>query len=147
HKYRPPRPVHWVRCELERAYDLCDLESRVRDAGLHHHTSAHTHTAARRSIALEEIARATRCLERLAAWRCDEYAPWIEVGMALSELGEIGFLLWETWSQQSPSYESGVCAEKWRTFAPGQGLTLASLYYWAEQDCLQPELIAIQEPP
>lgn len=75
-------------------------------------------------------------LQRLASWRREDYAgnAWINVGMALSELGPVGLSLWEEWSQGSPKYEPGVCERKWRTFKPGAGLSLGSLAHWADED-------------
>lgn len=77
---------------------------------------------------------AQSCLNRLAGWRCDKYGEWIGVGMALSELGGEGLSLWRKWSQNSTKYKNGDCDDKWKTFKPGDGLTLASLVYWANED-------------
>lgn len=83
---------------------------------------------------LAELRKAAAALERLDPARADNYDSWLEVGMALSELGPAGLELWESWSAQSPKWQPGVCAEKWATFAPGQGVTLATLYHLAAQD-------------
>ncbi len=83
---------------------------------------------------LKSIAVATRALQDLSVSRRDEYGPWLEVGMALSELGDIGLQLWEAWSRESPKYEPGVCAQKWGTFTPGAGLGIGSLVHWARED-------------
>ena len=85
-----------------------------------------------------ETEKAYQALEKLALWRCDDYQAWSEVGMSLSNLGENGLSLWERWSKKSSKYEEGVCAEKWKTFTPGNGLSLGSLYYWALQDSPPP---------
>lgn len=81
-----------------------------------------------------DVAPAARALERLAQWRCDDYHAWVEVGMALSELGSVGLALWEEWSKQSAKHTPGACQEKWGTFKSGSGRTLASLMHWAEED-------------
>lgn len=85
------------------------------------------------SIVLE-LPRAAAALARLSPTRADDYETWLEVGMALSELGDAGLPLWDDWSKQSTKYEPGACTAKWATFKPGHGLTLATLYYLAGQD-------------
>ena len=63
----------------------------------------------------DDIAAATRNLERLDSERADNYQDWVSVGMALSELGTVGFALWQEWSQKSPKYKAGDCQEKRNT--------------------------------
>jgi hypothetical protein len=137
-KYTPPRPVRWVAHDLGQAYPLPELEAKARPFMPRKRTSRQA-SAAGRTPTLRDVADAARWLDRLAAWRCDEYEPWVEVGMALSELGTVGLALWDLWSRKSDKYEPSVCTDKWDTFAPGEGLTLASLHYWAEEDDPQPE--------
>ncbi len=84
-----------------------------------------------------DILEAGKALQRLAPWRCEEYGAWVDVGMALSELGAAGLELWDKWSQQSAKYDSEICTQKWQTFEPGNGLTLASLFHWAKEDTLE----------
>ncbi len=83
---------------------------------------------------LPAAAQAAQALHNLAPWRRDDYDAWLQVGMSLSELGDIGLALWEAWSKPSPKYEPGVCAKKWRTFTPGSGVGLGSLIFWAKED-------------
>jgi putative DNA primase/helicase len=82
----------------------------------------------------DDIDKARKWLERLADWRREGYAEWLAVGMALSELSNVGLQMWDDWSRPSPKYEAGVCAAKWETFKVGDGLTLGSLKYWADED-------------
>jgi hypothetical protein len=82
----------------------------------------------------DDYLTAERNLERLAAWRCDDYDAWVHVGMALSELGNEGFELWDAWSRCSAKYDANEMPRKWASFKPGDGYTLASLTYWANQD-------------
>jgi hypothetical protein len=88
-----------------------------------------------------DITEAGRALQRLAPWRCEDYDAWVNVGMALSELGAAGLELWDKWSEQSAKYDSEVCAQKWQTFEPGNGRTLASLFHWAKEDSGEPDRV------
>ncbi len=85
-----------------------------------------------------DIVEAGKALQRLAPWRCEEYGAWVDVGMALSELGAAGFELWDKWSQRSAKYDPEVCAAKWATFTPANGdpnkISLGSLINWARED-------------
>lgn len=82
----------------------------------------------------QDILSATQYLQRLHSRRADDYESWLHVGMALSGLGEAGLHLWDEWSMQSNKYEPGVCAKKWPTFTPAEGLGIGSLHYWANED-------------
>ena len=134
HKYSPPRAVQFVRCDLDETYTLPNLESYVEDLVEQERRRPEPAVRDKPFTRADDIAAAARNLERLSQSRCDDYNDWVAVGMALSELGDIGFVLWEQWSRKSQNYESGVCAEKWATFTPGGGLTLASLAQWAKDD-------------
>jgi hypothetical protein len=133
-KYAPPRPVRWIKHDLDQMYALSELERRARAAAPKRRTAGAQERSVRRQPTLALVGQTAEWLDRLAQWRCDEYEPWIEVGMALSELGDLGLTLWDLWSQKSAKYEPGVCVEKWGTFTPGDGLTLGSLRYWADED-------------
>lgn len=76
---------------------------------------------------------AQRLLDRVSPARADDYATWLEVGMALSTLGNDGLSLWDSWSRRSTKYVPGECAAKWRSF-DGAGITLATLAHYAKQD-------------
>jgi hypothetical protein len=134
YKYVPPRAVQFVQYDVERTYPLLELVRRVRPTMPRRHHATRSAGATETEPTLENIAKAAHWLDQLAQWRCDEYGPWIEVGMTLRELGDIGLLLWELWSRRSIKYEAGVCQRKWPTFQSGEGLTLGSLAYWAEHD-------------
>ena len=79
-----------------------------------------------------EWARCT--LFRLAVWRASDYQEWLEVGLALSNLGSDGLALWHEWSAQSNKYEPEALDKKWPTFDPDGDLGLGSLGHWASQD-------------
>lgn len=77
---------------------------------------------------------ARECLKRLALWRCDDYDAWIRVGMALCALGSDGLAMWDEWSKQSGKYDADICEKAWKYLTPDEGVTQASLTYWANQD-------------
>jgi|GEM_PF-6718461 len=89
------------------------------------------------TIDLGKIAQAAHALTQIDAGRAEAYETWVEIGMSLSELGAIGLNLWEQWSKQSAKYDPYACGEKWQSFTPGDGVTLATLLFYAEQE--QPE--------
>ena len=92
---------------------------------------------------------AASLLDRLASWRCSDYQPWVDVGMALSELGADGLTLFDSWSQRCPEKYPGheEIVKKWRSFDPGAGITLGSLYHWAQEDDPRPVTIHNTTPP
>jgi hypothetical protein len=154
HKYRPPRPVRIVRSSFDRLYDLGELARACRagkprpkplsppDPGALEQAAADADPAGEPPGSQppneQAVADAQALLARLAKWRCDDYDAWVHVGMALSELGPAGLRLWDAWSRGSPKHRERDCAEKWLTFRPGEGLTLASLAYWANRDSPAP---------
>ncbi|MGI6379792.1 MAG: PriCT-2 domain-containing protein [Anaerolineae bacterium] len=84
---------------------------------------------------MAEGRRAQEALQRLSPNRAQDYAKWVDVGFSLCELGDLGRELWINWSAQCKSkFDLAACEEKWPTFTPGEGRTLASLHYWAEED-------------
>jgi hypothetical protein len=143
-KYDPPRPVEIIQADYRLLYTFDELESLLPPAPVPKTRAPKTAGATAGGIQdetgdadFDTIADAARNLKRLAAWRRDDYDPWYRVGMALRELGSIGFELWEKWSKLSAKYQPGDCRDKWQTFKPGDecnGITLASLALWARID-------------
>lgn len=63
----------------------------------------------------------------------DDRAVWVEVGMAIRDgLGDGGFDLWDTWSQSAESYNAADARSAWRSFKPGGGIGLGSLFHKAK---------------
>jgi len=163
YKYKPPRPVQFARVHFDRLYDLGELARachagrprtkplRAPDPGALERAAADAAAPGKppesQPPADEAVANARACLARLAKWRCDDYDAWVQAGMALSELGAAGLQLWDAWSRGSPKYRERDCGEKWLTFRPGEGLTLASLAFWANQDSPLPPPPLPQAPP
>ena len=82
----------------------------------------------------DDVAKAENALQRLSPWRCDDYNDWMAVGFALCELGAAGLGLWDRWSSQSSKYAPGVCEKKWGSMTPGDGITLGTLFFMANED-------------
>jgi hypothetical protein len=53
----------------------------------------------------------------------DDYDRWIQVGMSLRQLGDLGLALWHEWSSQSSKYDAAVLEAKWAGFADPTGIT------------------------
>ncbi len=57
---------------------------------------------------------------------------WVEVGMAVkSELGEVGFQVWDQWSQQAESYRAESAKSVWKSIKECGKVTVATLYHHA----------------
>ena len=77
-------------------------------------------------------------LDMLLPFRRDNYNNWLEIGMALHNIGEGDeeyLALWDNFSKDSDKYEYKCCHNKWRTFTKcDDSLTIGSIRYWAQQD-------------
>ncbi len=152
YKYSPPRPVTFVEQDYSRTYTLDALRAMLPAVAPRTARTPKPDAPACQADALPPgvaqpardfmaISKAAAALARLRVERRDSYNPWLQVGMALRELGDAGLQLWQWWSEASPKYKVGECAEKWRTFQPGaecNGYTLASLLAWARDDAGEP---------
>lgn len=74
-------------------------------------------------------------LECYSPRRVDDYEDWVKTGMSLktSKL-ENGFDLFNTFSQGSAKYNEDEVLMKWDSFDDNGKLTIASVYYTAQQD-------------
>ena len=62
------------------------------------------------------------------------YQDWLNVGMALHAWNSsIGFSIWDSWSKGSSKYKAGVCENHWKTFKSGGGVTIATLFDYAQK--------------
>ena len=166
YKYEPPRPVEFefmvpldADVEYERFVDenflytldilqamLPAVAPRTPRAPRTNAPACHTDGlppgVAQPSVDFVAISKAAAALARLSTERRDEYTGWLHVGMALRELGTIGYELWRAWSASSPKYNVGECQDKWHTFRVGTpggtDITLASLYRYADDDAGEP---------
>jgi hypothetical protein len=57
------------------------------------------------------------------------YDEWLGIGMSLNNWDPSrGLPIWTDWSAQSSKHDEATCRAKWDSFAPGGGLTIASLF-------------------
>lgn len=77
--------------------------------------------------------RISSLLNMLNIERCDNYKNWMEVGWCLHNIDKGLLPLWISWSQQSDKFVTGECEKRWENFRD-DGLTIASLYKWANDD-------------
>ena len=94
----------------------------------------------------------------LATLSADDYHDWVKVGMSLHSLGndDIGFRLWDEWSQTSDKYDAREQGKKWRSFEVRRDLNRETIFWMAQQNgwssldaMLSPvsiELIPVAEP-
>jgi hypothetical protein len=149
YKYEPARPVTFVEQDYSRTYTLDALQAMLpavaprtartpRTNAPACHTDALPPGVAQPSVDLMAISKAAAALAQLSTARRDEYTGWLQVGMALRELGDAGLQLWQWWAEASQKYNVGDCQDKWPTFRigtpGGTEITLASLYRYADED-------------
>ena len=141
-KYAPNFPeVRLVRVRWDNVYSLLDLErvmpkpepARVTRAPARRPRDLWDRIMNPRRRSGDKAAWAEALLDQLNPARADDYAEWVAVGMALSELGDAGLTLWDQWSQQSAKYEPGACEDKWDSF-DRDGVSMGTLYHLAQQD-------------
>ena len=61
-----------------------------------------------------------------------EREVWLMCGMAIKqELGDAGFALWDSWSQEAESYNARDARAVWRSIRPAGKVTMGSLYHEA----------------
>jgi len=70
----------------------------------------------------------------LSMTRCDNEREWMELGWCLYNIDIHLLNVWDTWSRKSTKYKEGECEKRWKNFKPNGGLTISSLYMWANSD-------------
>lgn len=83
---------------------------------------------AQRTVSDETIADLRSALNAINA---DDRDPWIRIGHALHELGDVGRGLWFDWSQTSDKWKPGD-AKQWATFKPASGIGIETVFYEAK---------------
>lgn len=76
----------------------------------------------------------------LATLSADDYHDWVKVGLSLHSLGndDIGFRLWDEWSQTSDKYDAREQGKKWRSFEVRRDLNRETIFWMAQQVGWQP---------
>jgi hypothetical protein len=75
-----------------------------------------------------------RALELLAHIQPrDDYASWLQVGMALHSVDPGLLAAWVEWSRGSSHFDEAECLVKWRSFR-GRGVTIGTLHHYAALD-------------
>lgn len=85
----------------------------------------------------DDAEKVTLAVRALAQWRAENYHDWARVGMALQSWDDgAGLNLWHEFSQRCPAkYDAAECDRKWsKGFKSGGGITVASLFKWADDD-------------
>ncbi len=142
-KYAPDFPRVTVIEHRDLRYDLAELIQHLPPKKERPRTTAAPHSP---QSPLDDISKAAEALKRLNPARADDYEKWIDVGLALSNLGTAGLDLWDRWSSQSAKYEAGDCERKWNSFKP-HSITIASLFHWANEDDPRPRFSAPAPSP
>lgn len=83
--------------------------------------------------------------EALSALPADDYHQWVNFGNALCQLGQVGFSLWDQWSQKSAKYDPRAVTGKWRSFKPGS-YQLESIFFAAQNSgWVNPASVAVKK--
>lgn len=91
----------------------------------------------------DETTRRAIVMESLSVLPPDEfqdYNAWLKIGMGIhaAELSD-GLEIWEEWSKQDDTYAAkwkanpNMCADKWRSFNTGGGITIGTLVFQADR--------------
>ena len=67
---------------------------------------------------IEDLRSALAALDALDALDADEYGSWINIGLALKTLGDVGLDLWLEFSASSEKFNRAEALARWGTFAP-----------------------------
>jgi len=91
------------------------------------------------TLSAKEI-EALTLLEAIHPQYANNYWTWIQIGMALHSVSPALFQAWDNWSQSSPKYKPGECAYKWRSFLSTGGITISTLYGYANFSQILPSV-------
>ncbi len=106
------------------------LPDWLRDMAATRATLPVTHSAGLRSVTDAQVAELRDALNYINA---DDRDTWVRVGMALHGLGQVGFDLWDAYSQRSPKYQPADSSRVWRSFARGTAVNYETIFHLANQ--------------
>lgn len=84
----------------------------------------------------DDIRKANILVSLLSDDRNDSFESWIRIGWALHNIDASLLTTWIDFSKRSPKFKEGDCDERWLHMR-GEGLSIRSLMYWAEEDNYQ----------
>lgn len=119
------------------------LPDWLRDMAATRATLPVTHSAGLRSVTDAQVAELRDALTYISA---DSRDTWVKAGMALHSLGQIGFTLWDEYSQSSDKYRPADSSRVWRSFARGTAVNFETVFYMAAQAGWVNPMAGINEP-
>lgn len=83
-----------------------------------------------------EIEKAKKAMKVLPVSLAHTHEIWFQIGASLKPLGELGFIMWEWWTEKyfeekPDSTRRGTLEYKWRRFHEDGAIQLGTLYYYA----------------
>jgi hypothetical protein len=124
-RYRLDDLEHW----LERAPIIIPRKTEQKPEG----ESKPKHNSGARQF-YEEIPDLDVVRDALRYIPNDDREIWRNVGMALNDAyGDSGRGVWAEWSASSTKYNTADQDKNWRSFTPGGGITIGTLFHLAQQ--------------
>lgn len=127
-----PKPCYLQEAECDRVYDVeQDILPHLK--ALPEKKRSGKDKSGSTSKSDQKIAK--QCLTHIDPKRADRYEDWLNVGIALHNVG-LCCGVWDEWSKQSDKYQADVCESKWGSFDGHRDrpLSVASLIQWAKED-------------
>ena len=87
-----------------------------------------------------KLGEVSEIINMLSSSRANDYSQWLEVGLALFNIGEgddVYLEIWDNFSKKSDKWSDGGCSKKWNSFRyrdDNNVLGIGSLHQWAKSD-------------
>lgn len=141
-QYGEPKQVVFMKCDLSLEYSFDELASNL---------SVTVDETVEKGVKSKKVQgllvsddpslypKVVAAMAAISETRVNDYAKWVEVGMALwagFEGNETGLIFWDTWSQKCSKYVKGECASKWKSFDSERvdKITLKRIFDLAQED-------------